>query len=267
MRRLDEKRRCFCPGSFGGLLILISIIPGIQAQEEEPSFSLGADKKTVFDIQGPPKRVMRFPGIEEDIWWYGSSSSVTFKNGKVVTWQNSLQKKTEKVEDRIRIHLGDKDTEAPPFTLGSTKQEVVAAQGDPDRVSTFSEIGEEIWWYPRASVTFVDEKVVAWDNIHNVLNVGNGNLQPDQITSTGPGISKEVILALRGTPRFISRLRSVNQEIWWYDKTSITLTDNIVTSWLDLGDFDYEGTKTIYERFLTEDASIPSASQTSREVE
>lgn len=112
---------------------------------EEASFTLGSPKDEVAAVQGAPTQV------SGNRWSYGFSR-VDFRKGRVAGWYNSTL-------DPLRVKM---TTEATPdrkfFTLGSTKSEVLAAQGTPTRLS------EDRWGYGYSYVDFENGKVARWYN-------------------------------------------------------------------------------------------------------
>jgi len=109
-------------------------------------FTVGSTKDEVIAVQGSPE------DFSENKWWYGSSS-VRFRNGRVVSWDSSgfTKLKAKLIPKRI---ISNKDF----FTVGSTKDEVIAVQGSPEDFS------ENKWWYGSSSVRFRNGRVVSWDS-------------------------------------------------------------------------------------------------------
>ena len=50
------------------------------------------------------------------------------------------------------------------FTIGSTKDDVISIQGQPDRFSIYT------WWYGLASIDFRNGRVISWNNNGGRLN-------------------------------------------------------------------------------------------------
>lgn len=66
------------------------------------------------------------------------------------------------------------------FSIGSTKNDVIEAQGTPDKISSFPSINEEIWYYGEwygdgkkyySYVSFKDSLVYDYDNKNEILNI------------------------------------------------------------------------------------------------
>ncbi|MEW6235312.1 MAG: hypothetical protein AB1656_07995 [Candidatus Omnitrophota bacterium] len=189
---------------------------------------LGASRPEIIDIMGPPIRITPFTSIEEEIWWY-PQSSLTFKRGKLENIQNSGD-----LRNGLEASLGDKTPGAPPFKAGSTKEEVIAAQGSPSRVSRFEQLKMEIWSYGLATVTFRNERVAEWLNIGSVLNIDMGKKNPDA-SPFAVGSSKEDVLASEGTPKSVKLFPALKQEIWFYGFSTVTFIDGAVVAWNNQG--------------------------------
>ena len=112
-------------------------------------FTVGSTKDEVLAAQGTPT------SFSETQWTYGLSH-VSFRNGRVTNWNvspvNSL---------RVRMVPGNRaDADAARargyFTVGSTKDEVLAVQGTP------TSFGETQWGYGLSHVTFQNGRVTTW---------------------------------------------------------------------------------------------------------
>ncbi len=115
-------------------------------------FSLGSTKDEVVSVQGTPDH------FSENIFHYGHSV-VDFEDGLVVGW-NEATNAPLKVE-----LLPSNPTSTKFFTKGSTRDEVIAAQGTPDQYS------ERMLKYGYSTISFEDGKVVGWyESAPNKLN-------------------------------------------------------------------------------------------------
>lgn len=92
------------------------------------------------------------------------------------------------------------------FTIGSTENEVLAVQGDPDRRSA------NIWYYRLSRVMFKDGIVVGYDNFDGSLKVRL--LPKNDVLLTGDyftlGSTQDEVILVQGTP---SR---VMKDVWYY---------------------------------------------------
>ncbi len=116
----------------------------IDAASPKKRFTVGSSLGEVYTIQGVPTKV------EKDIWYYGNSK-VYFSQGKVLDWEvdidNPLQAETTP---------GVKKTNDRSFSKGSSKEEVMAAQGPPNRDSG------NVWDYGVSRVYFENNRVTGW---------------------------------------------------------------------------------------------------------
>lgn len=113
--------------------------------DKERFFTVGASLGEVYSIQGVPTRT------ETDVWYYGKSK-VFFEKGKVVRWEedpdNPLRAVFNPGEDKIHANFIGK---------GSTKSQVLAIQGAPDRDAG------DVWDYGTSRIYFDDGHVKGWD--------------------------------------------------------------------------------------------------------
>jgi hypothetical protein len=123
---------------------LSSLIPDTQTY-----FTIGSMKNEVQQIQGNPGRIIG------DTWFY-RASQVTFFNDRVVGYSNNSENLHVKLFPTTDVtHVRTKGY----FTIGSTRDEVVALQGTPSGI-----IGN-IWMYGLSRIIFYNEKVVSYSDI------------------------------------------------------------------------------------------------------
>jgi curved DNA-binding protein CbpA/outer membrane protein assembly factor BamE (lipoprotein component of BamABCDE complex) len=113
-----------------------------------PYFTVGSTREEVLSIQGTPT------AFAQNTFKYGYSE-VYFKDGRVVAWEN--------VPDLnpLRVKLSQSSAVRPHlkyFTVGSTKDEVLAVQGTPTAFS------QDTFKYGYSEVYFKDGRVVSWEN-------------------------------------------------------------------------------------------------------
>lgn len=126
------------------------------AAPAEKRFTVGSSLGEVYAIQGVPTKT------EKDIWYYGNSR-VYFAKGKVLRWD-------ENTDNPLRVDIvpGFEKANARSFGRGSTKEEVLAAQGRPDRDAG------SVWDYGLSRVYFERDRVTGWHEAqYNPLRVRN----------------------------------------------------------------------------------------------
>jgi hypothetical protein len=112
---------------------------------DRPWFTIGATHDEVLRVQGEPDET------QELRWRYGKSW-LFFSGGRVTGWDVA-----RKSPLRVRLMPEYPDLKAGDFTVGSTHDEVLAAQGTPDAFSNVS------WRYGGSTVYFADGRVTHWD--------------------------------------------------------------------------------------------------------
>ena len=116
------------------------------------NFTLGSSRDEVLSVQGTPDQ------FGPNTFHYGHSR-VTFEENQVVGWYRTHS-------DPLRVELlPNEPTEAEYFMIGSTRDEVLAAQGTPDQYS------ERIFKYGYSTVSFEGEIVVStYSSVATPLN-------------------------------------------------------------------------------------------------
>ncbi|HLC42841.1 MAG TPA: J domain-containing protein [Methylomirabilota bacterium] len=168
-------------------------------------FTIGSTRAEVEAIQGAPDR------ISGDTFHYGTSH-VLFHGDRVVSWNNSYP--------RLKVQLrAASPTTKTHYTVGSTKDEVVAIQGTPDRFT-----GDSLH-YGTSEVLFQGGAVVGWKNNFPKLKVQLLPARPATTDSFTIGSTKDEVLALQGTPdRFTS-------EAFQYGTSEVLFKNDRVVSW------------------------------------
>ena len=119
--------------------------PNRQSPAVENTFTFGTPLGEVYAIQGVPTKT------EHDVWYYGSSK-VYFTKGKVLRWEESPD---NPLRTSIKPWAEKMNTEF--FGKGSSKAEVLAVQGAPERD------GGSVWDYGVSRVYFDNDRVKGWD--------------------------------------------------------------------------------------------------------
>jgi len=119
--------------------------PVVHEHSHEEYFTFGMLPGEVYAIQGVPTRT------EKDIWHYGKSKVVFFK-GRVAHWEEDPASPL-----RVKLSTKNEGTGIAFFGVGASKNEVLAAQGKPDRDAG------GVWEYGVSRVYFENERVKGWD--------------------------------------------------------------------------------------------------------
>lgn len=127
--------------------------------------SLGSTEDDVLRVQGTPTRV------EQDKWFYGFSE-IKFKDGRICDFNNYF--------GNLKLRLqpaNEQGLQKGYFTIGSSPDEVIAAQGTP------TSIQGGVWAYDFSYVFFRDGKV------SSVSSAGDSSLRflsPEDIQDNSP---------------------------------------------------------------------------------
>jgi curved DNA-binding protein CbpA len=135
------------------------------SSESSTSSSLITDRKTYFTIGSMKNEVQEIQGTPSSIigdTWFYDASQITFSNGRVTGYSNNSGNLHMKLLPKTdATHIREKGY----FTIGSTKDEVIALQGTPDGV-----IGNT-WIYDLSQIKFYNDKVVSCSNVSKNLKV------------------------------------------------------------------------------------------------
>jgi curved DNA-binding protein CbpA len=123
------------------------------ANQNHETFDIGAHRDEVLFAQGTPSRV------DGNKWYYGLSE-VVFKDGKVVAFSNFFNNLNVLMKPKDGAQPG---TPSKEFTIGSTQDEVLAAQGTPSSVQA------NLWSYELSDVWFQNGKVRMVNDFSSVL--------------------------------------------------------------------------------------------------
>ena len=96
--------------------------------------------------------------------WYYSLSSVSFQGNNVKDYNN--------FSNNLKVQIFPKqpvDSDKNFFTIGSSKDEVLAIQGTPTRIFM------NTWYYGLSSISFQGNNVKEYNNFSNNLKVKLGN--------------------------------------------------------------------------------------------
>ena len=151
------------------------------------------------------------------------------KPAKQITSTTSPSQKTtiDKKEKNKKIQIPNENY----YSLGSTKDEVLAIQGTPTSLNQFG--SSETWHYGTALVEFKNGVVVSWsDVLGNTLKV---KIEPKNSYTHDfytKGSTKDEVLAIQGTPTSLNRFGS--SETWHYGAALVEFKNGVVVSWSDV---------------------------------
>jgi outer membrane protein assembly factor BamE (lipoprotein component of BamABCDE complex) len=172
-------------------------------------FTVGSTKDDVLAIQGTPT------DVSEDEFGYGFST-VYFSHGVVRSWYNS-RVSTLKVRLLPSANIARKEY----FTVGSTKDDVLAIQGTP------TEFFEDEFGYGFSKVYFSHGVVHSWHNSRvNPLKVRllfSANIARKEYFTVGS--TKDDVLAIQGTPT------DVSEDEFGYGFSKVYFSHGVVHTW------------------------------------
>lgn len=172
-------------------------------------FTLGSSQADVLRIQGPPSRV------HGQVWVYGLSE-IQFREGRLARYNN--------FDGSLRIRLQPQpNTENSPtgyFTIGSSENDVLLAQGTPSRV----EAGK--WHYGFSEIQFKSGRVQGFQNYYGNLHVLMLPVAPSTPAAAKGyftvGASSDDVLSVQGTPT------SVQGNVWRYESSTVLFREGKV---------------------------------------
>ena len=164
----------------------ISRVPSVLPQifERRDYFTVGSTKEEVLAVQGTPSE------FTDSTFTYGYSR-VHFRGDRVTTWED---RQTNPLRVKLLPTAGiERKTY---FTVGSTKDEVLAVQGTP------TEFTDSTFTYGYSEVHFRDDRVTTWEDrptnpLHVKLLPAAGVEHKAYFTI---GSTKDQVLAVQGTP-------------------------------------------------------------------
>jgi hypothetical protein len=187
------------------------------------TFTLGSTQEEVKHVMGVPSNVYS-SDILGDRWNYGSSLVEFDTKGKVRGWSNW--------DENLMIFLGEKQSNANPFSLNSSKKEVIDSMGTPDFILSSDILGDR-WKYGSSEVEFdTNGRVRGWSNWDSNLLLTLGQ----KITNASPftiGSSKQQVINAMGTPEFI-QASNILGDTWRYGSSNVKYgTNGKVEGWND----------------------------------
>ncbi|MEW6657610.1 MAG: J domain-containing protein [Thermodesulfobacteriota bacterium] len=179
-------------------------------------FTLGSSQYEVWAVQGPPQHILH------NTWKYGLST-VTFKNRRVVSYLNISRNLRVRLAPGVPAAAGRGPVH---FTVGSSKDRVLAVQGTPTGV-----VGNT-WKYGESEVKFRGDRVVAYANTGHNLEV-RAPSRPRTARKASRkyftlGSSKRRVLAVQGYPTYVWG------NTWWYGYSQIIFYGDRVIGFADV---------------------------------
>ena len=177
--------------------------------DEARYLTVGSTIDEVLAVQGIPTEV------SGNVFHYGPSK-VYFRNDVVESWEVSPLSPL-----KVRLLPSIPTSRQGYFTVGSTKDEVLAVQGTP------TEFSEDVFHYGSSKVYFRSGVVESWDVWP--LNPLKVRLLPSA-TTAGQGYftfgsTKDEVLAVQGTPTKFS------ENFFYYGTSKVYFRNGVVESW------------------------------------
>lgn len=182
--------------------------PSTESRPGSGFFTMGATPETVLMAQGPPDRMVG------SLWFYGLSE-VRFRRHRVHGYNN--------FDGRLRVRaVSSKPCDSDSsnhFTLGSSRDQVICAQGTPSRVD-----GNR-WYYGLDVIRFKHDVVAEYSNSYGRLKV---QMVPGTRTDRRRGScfrigsNKDEVLSLQGTPM------EVHNNTWYYFFSDVQFSNDRV---------------------------------------
>ncbi|MEO0408150.1 MAG: hypothetical protein AAF289_12440 [Cyanobacteria bacterium P01_A01_bin.135] len=194
-------------------------------------WSTHSSRELVTAIQGPPSRTLSLDSQCKEILYFGNSQ-VELDHGLVSQYNN--------IDNNLRVSflstvVAEQLTEAPIWTLGSSKDVVQAVEGIPDRVNRYDSLNMEVLYYGDDTVELREGFVVAYSNYGGTLNVSVAPLltAPDSIQSPewSIGDRREQVLRVEQAPTQIQRRDSFCEEVLHYDNSTVNLQNGVVVGY------------------------------------
>lgn len=215
-------------------------------------FRIGSAERTVIAIMGLPDSRGEPIGRNEEVWIY-RSSSVTFRNGYVVGWDNRGR--------NLMIYMGSAKKGAPPLTVGATPEAVVDLLGTPDAITPGLEDGVETWTYGASSITFIRGRVEHW--ISKAAEIRETPLPPPKPPAkfVRMGSTKAKVAAVLGRPGSKAALTNLDEEIWTWRENTVTFHGDTISGWSNV-----DNSLSIFMGFPSDSAASFSEGSSRQEV-
>lgn len=207
----------------------------------------GSTVDQVVAAMGTPTSIQCFEALGEEVWSYGLSR-VTLLHGRVSEWTDYGR--------NLKVTMGSRVAGAPPVTMGSSQDAVVAALGTPTGVQRYEALREEVWSYGLSRITLREGRVTEWSDYGRNLNISMG-ARSEAAPAISLGVTRHAVIAALGTPSGLQRFDALGEEILSYGFSSITLRGGRVAGWNDVGEIARGSTA--LPRYTQEEEDLPDA--------
>jgi hypothetical protein len=202
---------------------------------------IGSSRGQLLQIQGQPSHTLHYTSQCKEVFYYNDSRvEVTF--GRIAAYNNA--------DNNLKVvPLTAVPTERPVregwWSLGSTKDEVLAIQGTPTQVTRRDSLHQHLLYYGSSSIEFKHDRVIAYDNAAGNLNVtletletneaDRGSEQPASPFWTMDSTQEEVT-RVQGTPTQIVRDPTLCQEQLHYGRSIVEFHNGALQGYYNYDD-------------------------------
>ncbi|MGP1383263.1 MAG: hypothetical protein ACTS2F_06845 [Thainema sp.] len=180
---------------------------------------IGSSRGQMLGIQGPPTRTITYDSQCRELLYF-NNSRVDVQNGRVVDYQdvdnNLLVIQPADLPNIAAIPAGF-------WSLGSTKEAVLAIEGTPSQFIRYEALNQELLYYGSSLIELKNDIVTGYNNADNNLNVvvmPSGRQRPKTNAWTLDSTQEDILL-IQGTPTQIERDPSICRERFYYDKSIV----------------------------------------------
>jgi hypothetical protein len=191
------------------------------------TFEIGSGQAMVIAIMGHPDSRGQPIGVDEEVWVYGLST-VTFRDRYVIGWDNRGK--------NLRVFLGMPQKDPPQVVEGVSWRVVAEALGTPESITPGESKGVEAWKYGATIITLIDGVVVSY--INTTPDIPEVKEKP--VRRTPPlkffrlGSSSAKVQAVMGKPGSRATFTNVNEEVWSWGESTVTLKNDTVIGWTNV---------------------------------
>ncbi|MEB3356928.1 MAG: hypothetical protein VKK04_09395 [Synechococcales bacterium] len=160
-----------------------------------------------------------------------TSSQYDLAQQKVGEYERNLQYAQTNVTTRPAQSSEDV---MPSWSIGSTRELLIAVQGTPSRVIRLDSRCEEVFYYGNSQVELKHGIVASYDNFDNNLKASvTAPPSPQSTTDWTLGSSRDEVFRIQGTPTRVSSFNSLDTELLHYGDNLIELNHGVVTAYSD----------------------------------